>query len=90
MVDSIPCALVLEDDITITESAKEVISTGENALQSRSREIYLLNTPEAITPLLKKNLTENVHSTEWHEQVSRLLIFSVFATAKHYSNSTIL
>ena len=60
VADNIPYALVLEDDITITESAKEVISTVENAIQSRSREIYLLNTPEAITPLLKKNLTENV------------------------------
>ena len=60
IADNIPYALVLEDDITITESAKEVISTVKNALQPRSREIYLLNTPEAITPLIKKNLTENV------------------------------
>lgn len=58
--ENIPYALVLEDDITITEPAKDVISTIENGLQPRSREIFLLNTPEAITPVIKKNLTDKV------------------------------
>ncbi|WP_447840789.1 glycosyltransferase family 25 protein [Enterobacter ludwigii] len=60
VAENIPYALVLEDDITITEPAKSVIESVEMSIRPRSREIYLLNTPEALTPIIKKTLPDSV------------------------------
>lgn len=60
VTENIPYAMILEDDITITASAKPVIEAVEQSITENNREIYLLNTPEALTPMFKNNLTNDV------------------------------
>lgn len=52
--ENLPYALILEDDIIIENSANATIESVKNTISSTKPEIFLLNTPEAITPIINK------------------------------------
>lgn len=54
--ENIPYALIMEDDIDIHESALPIIQSIEKIIRPQKEEIFLLNTPEAITPLISRHI----------------------------------
>lgn len=57
--ENLPYALVMEDDISIDDTARVIIESIKGVVDPKKAEIYLLNTPEAITPIIKKSITAN-------------------------------
>lgn len=57
--EHIPYALIMEDDINIHESVLPIMDSLEKNIQPEKEEIFLLNTPEAITPLVSRTIGEN-------------------------------
>lgn len=58
--EDLPYALILEDDIVIEDSAASIIESVKTTISSKKPEIFLLNTPEAITPIIDKKIGHNI------------------------------
>lgn len=58
--ENLPYALILEDDIIIERSANVVIDLVKKSISSTKPEIFLLNTPETITPIIKKKVSQDI------------------------------
>lgn len=58
--ENLPYALILEDDITIKSAVSNIIESIKHTISSKKPEIFLLNTPEAITPIFNKKMCDDI------------------------------
>jgi glycosyl transferase family 25 len=58
--ERIPYALILEDDSLFSNGARVVLDAVSKVIDNNKPEIFLLNTPEAITPVIKKRLNSEI------------------------------